>query len=235
MSDQAYQLPVWDTISTAWNKVYGAKASIWGALAVMFAIMFGLGILQGLFEDTPAIGFIISILSSLLGYLIQLGLIYMGIKRAQELPINFKLMFYAFDFEVASRLIGLYIMQILIFIVPVAIGALGFGLSTMGGASALLGILLIAVATLSGIFIAIRMSVSIGFALDQGVGPIIAIKKSFSATRNSMLNLLGLYILQSIIIGISAIPLGIGLIWTLPWSLVCLGVVYTRLAPQTQI
>ncbi len=231
MSGQTIELPVWETITSAWEKTSGTKGSFWAGLGILFAIMFGIGILQGLTEQgAPAVSFVFSVIGNVVGYFCQLGLIYMGIRRAKGDSIDFKLMFYPFNLQLALMLVGLYILQILIFIIPGAIAGLGIFLaSTNEGILSILGVLLIIPAILGVLVIGIRLSLSMAFVLDTGSSPVNAIKSSLKATNGNFWNLVGLFLLQVIIIGISMLPLGIGLIWTLPFGFICYGLIYQRL------
>lgn len=226
------QLPVWDTIKSAWETTYGSKATFWAGIGIMFAVMLCLGFIEGLLGSGAEA--IIKIISNILGYFMQLGLIYMGICRAQNKPINFEMLFYAFKSPIATRVIGLYILQFLIMlaimipaiIVIVASGAIA---AFAGGLGKLLAgiVILLVFATL--VFVGARIFLSMGLVLDQSYGPWNAIKKSFAITEGHVWSLIGIFILQSIIIFISAIPLGIGLIWTIPFGLVCYGTIFKRL------
>lgn len=230
MSGQAYELPVWETITTAWDKTMGVKGSFWASLGVLFAIMFGFGVIQGLTESNVVIAVIVSLISNVIGYLIQLGLIYMGIRRAKDQPIDFKMMFFAFDLNVAMKVVGLYILQVLIFIIPILVIMLGSFLISSGKiAPMILGSILCIASAIGALVVGVRISLSMAFVLDTGLAPVAAIKASFAATDQNFWNLLGLFLLEFIIIVASIIPLGIGLIWTLPFCFICYGLIYQRL------
>lgn len=228
MSGQA-QLPVWDTINAAWIKVSGSKATFWGAIGILAAIMFGIGILEGITEKSWAIAGLIQMTGNILGYFLQLGLIYMGITRAKDMPINFKMIFNTFDLQLALRIIGLYILQTLLFLIPAAIGATGIFIYAMGGLMSAVGAILVICSIIGIIVLVIRLSLSIAFVLEAAAAPVEAMKKSIAATDGNFLSLLGIYILQLIILLASMIPLGIGLIWSLPLALICYGMVYKQL------
>lgn len=230
MENRVYLLPVWDTITTAWEKVHGAKKTFWASLLLLALIMFGLGIVEGIFEALPGIPVMIRALSNAITYLINVSLIYIGIKRAQNLPINYKMMFHAFHKDVFLRIAGLFILQALILAIPAALAAAGYGLLIAGNIIfTLLGISLLLASYIASIVLLIRIGVSVGFVMDQQLNPWHAIKSSFAATRGNFWNLVGLFLLQLLIATASAIPLGIGLIWTIPLCLITYGVIYQRL------
>lgn len=230
-SSRQYVIPVFDTLGTAWSKVYGSKGAIWGGLGILMAIMIGIGILEGV-ASAIGIGIVASLIgfiSQIVAFLLQLGLIYMGICRAKDQPINYNQVFYALNLPMALNIIGLYVLQFIIFIIPSIIMVSGAMLWNFGGAVMLLGIILFFAGFCSIILVAIRVSLSVPIVLDQMVGPVEAIKKSIKATDGNFWNLMGLYVAQMLIFFIAILPLGIGLIWCIPFGLITYGVVYDKL------
>ena len=78
----------------------------------------------------------------------------------------------------------------------------------------------------------ITMIGSVGIGILNFLCTIIAITLIDSFGRRPLL-LIGIYIIQFCIVIISMIPLGIGLIWTLPFILILYGTVYKRLAVKS--
>jgi len=224
------ELPVWDTLNAGWAKTPGSKGTFWAAIGILAAIMFGIGVLEGMTSKWWGISGLFQIIGNILGYFMQLGLIYIGITRAKDLPINYKMMFFTFDLQLALRLIGLYILQTLIFLIPVAVGAAGAFLYMMGNMLAtLIGVLLIIASIVVTVLLAVRLSLSMAYVLDAADAPVAAIKKSLAATDGNFWALVGIYILQILIVIVSIIPLGIGLIWSIPFSLITYGLIYKTL------
>lgn len=85
-------------------------------------------------------------------------------------------------------------------------------------------------ALLTGLYLTISMHQAVGFILDKSLDSFKAIKMSFRVTKPYIVELLGLYIIMGFILFISALPLGIGLIWTVPFSYILYGEVYKRLS-----
>lgn len=231
-----YQLPVEETLKSAWAKVHGAKSSIWAALGIFFAIVFCLGIIQGITETiNNGLFQTMKFITNLISYFLQLGVIYIGICRAKDQPISYQLMFRPFNLHRALSIIGLYIAELILFIVPALIGVAGvFVLNATFPISGALGALMIAASGLAFIYLVARLIPSLAIILDQDANPIDAIKQSFHLTRGNVLRLCLLSIIQILIIVISAIPFGIGLIWTLPFTFITYGMIYqTLLKNQT--
>lgn len=226
-----YQLPISDTLTTAWHKVTGSKKTFWAALGIVFAIMFCFGLAEGLSEAMNASLFqLMKFLGRVVSYFLQLGLLYMGICRAKDKPIRYDVVFSAFTIDQAFRIIGLYLLELIIFILPGLIALAGITCYSMGFVgSAILGSILVVLAVIMVIAIAVRLMLSIGLVLDQAMSPWSAIKTSFRLTEGNAFRLIGLVIIQLAIVAVSAIPFGLGLIWTIPFSLIGYGVIYQRL------
>jgi hypothetical protein len=219
MANTPYLLPVEDTIRSSWGKVKGSKASFWAALAISILISIGFGLITGVLSN---ISEFLSNLVGLIGQFIN-TLISMGILRAKNAPINFKQMFYAFNKSLAIKVILLYLLQMLIFLplvlififVPMMVFGTAIGDTLSSGFS--LGNFMLAswivLGILVGIYLMLRLLLSMGFILDKGVGPWSAIKMSFTASKNNELRLFAIVAFQILAIIIGAIPFGIGLIW----------------------
>jgi hypothetical protein len=222
-----------DTIKLAWSKVYGAKGSIWAGFGILFVIMFCLGIIDGIFQYAmpniePGIAFIVQVI----GFLLQMGMVYLGIRRAQDLPINYRMMFRTFESSITIRIIGLYLLQVIILIIPMVLIFAGIFINAADTSTGTLAIsiLLFIIGILAVIILGVRMMLSMGYVLDKGAGPIEALKLSFAASKANFWRIVGITLLETLIIIISAIPLGIGLIWTLPFGLLVYGVMYNTLS-----
>jgi hypothetical protein len=236
----AYLLPIGDTVSSAWDKVKGSKKTFWAAIGITVLIGFAIGFISGLLSNYSDIAAgIVNFIGQVVTTLLQMGLLYLGILRGRDAPINFKMMFRAFETPIILRIIGVYIIQFLIFL-PVSIifvflpiivygGEIGNVLSSGLTLSNFLLIAWFVIGALVAIFITLRLMLSMGFVVDQGVNSWSAVKKSFKATRCNELRLLGILVFQIVMIILGVIPLLIGLIWTLPFVLIIYGVTYRKL------
>ncbi len=219
----AANIPVWDSIVESWNKTYGVKGSFWAAFAIMIAIAIGFGIIEGLIPRTAAI---VSALSSLIAFLLRAGTIYMGILRARNAPVSYQQVFRAMRFDLGLKVVIVYILQVLISIPFIAIIVIGV---IAGAWNAIIGIILGLVGAISLIYISVRIAFGMCYVVDKETGPWNAIKLSFKVTRDHVWSLIGVFLLFFCLFVISAIPLGIGLIWTLPCSFVLYGLLYQKL------
>lgn len=239
MADSAYLLPISDTMSVAWNKVKGAKATIWGAFALIFVIMFCLGFMDGLIKAfVPAIEPVTNIIVQVIGFLLNMGLMFIGIQRAKDAPITYTQIFRAFEGRIAIRVIALYVLEVILCILPICViigGAILTNFSQHSIAYLISGILIIAIGVASLIYIAIRIFFAMAFILDQVSNPWESIKQTLIITRSNFWRLIWIFILQTFIILVSAIPLGIGLIWTLPFAIILYGVMYQKLSKPASL
>jgi len=228
-----YLLPISETISTAWYKVYGAKKTIWFAIGIFTLIVIGLSLLEGISKAIlPVLGTIINIITQVIIFLLQVGLLYIGILRARDSSIHYKQIYRAFEAKMALKVIVLYVLKTLVLLPAILIAVIPTILTQHTQPSD--GVKLITVACylvsfIIGVYLYVRMVLSMGLVLDKETNPWDAIKMSFRATRENFWRLFFISLIQLLIVVISIIPLGLGLIWSIPFALILYGVVYNRL------
>jgi uncharacterized membrane protein len=79
---------------------------------------------------------------------------------------------------------------------------------------------------LPGLYLASAYTLAIPLVVEKDLGPWEALEASRKAMTHHWFGFLGLYILMGLLVLFSALPLLIGLIWTLPFSMLLKGVVY---------
>lgn len=255
----SYVLSVKDTIKTSWAKVSGAKWAFCAAIGLSILISFAFGFLSGIMGAiSNFLEGTVSLIGQVITSLISMGILYMGILRARNAPLHYKQMFYVFDRPMIYKVIGLYLIMILIFfpitviisLVPMLVFGLsiedklasGFSVSNFFvGAWILAGIII-------SIYIMLRLILSTAFVVDKASNPWAALKLSVMATRHNALPLLALLIFQMFVFGIAFLPLIValgvtdnlliialslplcaGLIWVFPWVFIMYGVAYKNL------
>jgi uncharacterized membrane protein len=67
---------------------------------------------------------------------------------------------------------------------------------------------------------------AIPLVIDRGLSPWQAMEASRKAITQHWFKVFGLIFTLGLMILVSAIPLGIGLIWTLPLTVICMGILY---------
>lgn len=226
MSVNHYRFPVTETVKLAWNKVKGAKASFWAALVVLLLI--GSAIYGGLLVIGNTV--VTQIVLRVYGAIASWGIVYIGIQRAITGTIRWGLIWQVFKINTLLRMVGLYL---IIGIFPLLIlGAIVLGMSHSSDSSnglALIGVLAFIIVYVLYLYISMRAFTAPGIILTTDNGPITAIKMSFSATKSNVWRLIGLCLINSVILLISTIPFGLGLIWSVPYVFINYGVAYEKL------
>jgi len=228
-----------DVITTSWHKVKGAKGIIWTGFFCLI-VLHGFGALGSHEYFAKAFGSVapfwplMKAVLVIVTLMIEWSLMNIGVMRAYDNPLQFKMLWHGFSLKIFIKMIGLYLLMILIFL-PVGLVfalphllqylPLHLDVSQLKIAKAViygLGIILI-------IHLAFRMYIARLFVISQNKNPIYALKASFNYTKSNILKLIGLTIINILIVVVSAIPLGIGLIWTIPYLFISYGVVFAVL------
>jgi uncharacterized membrane protein/transcription elongation factor Elf1 len=202
-----------EALTDAWQRTKGAKGTVWGAMGVMYLVMlvlgFGLVYLQmssGLSPESTGgvwLGIGIDALTSAVSTLFTAGLMYIGVCLAAERSCSWRTIVEGFPVAV-QLLVATILMSLLI----------------------VSGLILL---VLPGIYLAVGYTLTLPLMLDRRLGPWEAMEKSRKAIHKVWWRVFGLFLVMGLITAVSAIPLGIGLIWTLPMNVVLCGVVYRYL------
>jgi uncharacterized membrane protein len=209
---RGYDFSISDLISEAWQRVKGTKGIIFGGFLVFYVVMliattvigaiFGA---LGLIAETSITGmivgqFIVSILASALTYPFLAGINMVGIRRAADQPISFNDVFSGLSLFV-PLLITALLMSVLVYV----------------------GTLLLII---PGIYLGVAYMLAMPLVIERGLSPWQALETSRKAISQHWFKVFGLFLLLGIIMAISMIPLGIGLVWTLPLFIISMGVLY---------
>jgi hypothetical protein len=214
VQDRGTDFTVGDTIKEAWQKTKGAKGAIWGAVFVMYLILFGISFAgfygsQSMMGSDPTtvmgVNGGLQLITSWLSMLMTGGLMLIGVRRALEQRVSWKMVFAAFSGEKVLSMTIAAVLQILLI-------AIGF-------------LLLI----IPGIYLTVGYALALPLILDKGLGPWEALETSRKAIHKKWWTVLGMYLVMMLLYAVSMIPLGLGLIWTVPMFMVLIGVLYGRL------
>ncbi|MCA1765050.1 MAG: hypothetical protein LC633_02160, partial [Desulfobulbaceae bacterium] len=77
-----------------------------------------------------------------------------------------------------------------------------------------------------GIYLSVAYALVIPLVIDKEMSPWQAMETSRKGVQRHWFKVFGLYIVMSIICFISAIPMGLGLIWTVPMFFMVNGILY---------
>ncbi|KSW24285.1 MULTISPECIES: hypothetical protein [unclassified Pseudomonas] len=206
---RGYDFRIGDVLGEAWHKVKGMKgtlvvAAIIYAVAVnllSFVIAFVLGLLGLIHDSEPgALQIIVSVLAGALCYPLLAGLNMIGIRRAADQPATINELFAYF---------GLF--------VPLLVTGLAITVLTY------LGLFLL---VLPGIYLGVSYALAIPLVVERGLSPWQAMEASRKAIGQHWFKVFGLFLALGLIMLLSAIPLLIGLVWTLPLAFIAIGVLY---------
>lgn len=208
---RGYDFNIGELLGEAWQRVEGTKGIIIGGFLVFYAVMlvvsFVLGGILGIFgalNESPAtvmVGeLVIGILASALAYPFMAGINMVGIRRAADQPIGFNEIFSHFG-RTLPLVITAVVMLLLIY----------------------LGMFLLII---PGLYLAVAYLLAIPLVVERGLSPWQALEASRKAISQHWFKAFGLFLLLGLITLVSAIPLGIGLVWSIPLFVIAMGVLY---------
>lgn len=211
-----YKFSIRSTISEAWDKTSGAKWPIQLAFFYYFLVMLAIIIVAVVasvaLRSAPAAGdpsasfliqFLFQVGINIIGLPMLLGILIMGIQRSVNATINPTSVFLYFH-----KTFNLFLTVILMYIMIM----IGF-------------ILLI----LPGIYLSVAYYMALPLVAEKDMSPWQALEISRKAIGHHWFRMVGFMIVSGIIIAISIIPFGIGLICTLPLSIIAYGILYRNM------
>jgi uncharacterized membrane protein len=136
------------------------------------------------------------------------GMVIMGVRRSLSKEISFSQMF-----EFYPKLVAILLM----YIAMTLLTAIGF-------------VLLI----IPGIYLMVAYFFAMVLMLDKNMGIWEAMETSRKAVTKHWFKVFGFFIVIGLLMMVSAIPLGIGLIWTMPLSFIGYGVLYRNIFGVSQ-
>lgn len=212
MHNNDYDFTIIPLLKEGLRRSDGVKGSFLGALIVyMIIAIFVNGILEFIFpSEFSTINALISgLVSGIITVPVQVGITMLGVKRAREESFNVGDIFNYFS--VAMPIVVTYILLTLML-------TLGF-------------VLLI----LPGIYLVISYSFAYQLVVDKGLGAWEAMELSRKTITAQWFKFFGLSLVLSLVVVVSAIPFGIGLIWTIPMAYISYGLLYHHLFDDERI
>lgn len=198
-----YDFEIGQVMSEAWALTKGMKASFWGAALVVYALMVAMALISAaLFKDSVALRLLSNVVFGGVSPILFVGIIMMGVRRAAGLPISFGTAFSCFDLAAKVFVAGL--------------------LTTL---LTYVGMFLLII---PGIYLALAYLMTMPLIADRRMGSWEAMETSRKVVTKRWFKFFGLFLVVGLAVCASALPLGIGLIWTAPWSMNVIGVAYRR-------
>ncbi len=216
-----YDFSIGTIISEAWAKTSGSKWTIHMSfllyIIVMFVLMMAIGMVTANFVMVGDVGgvpgevpgdmifmqIIIQLGMNLIILPMVMGLLMIGVRRSVDAPIKATMVFRYF-----SKMIQLFVTMVLMYLLVI----IGF-------------ILLV----LPGIYLLVAYYMALPLVVEKGMSPWRALETSRKSVTHHWFSFTGLFIVFMIILTVSMIPLGIGLIWTLPMMVIAYGIVYRNM------
>ena len=208
---RGYDYSITQLIGEAWQLISGTKGIIFAGFVVFYLVMFIasfiIGLVFGIFgamSDNMALALVVqfatSIFATAVAYPFLAGVSMIGIRRAAGQPFSFNDIFSYFG-RTVPLLITAILMMVLIYI--------GF-------------FLLI----LPGIYLSVAYMLAMQLVVERNLSPWQALEASRKALSQHWFKAFGLFLLLGLIVAVSIIPLGIGLVWSVPLFVVATGVLY---------
>ncbi len=209
-----YPFSIGDVLNEAWARTNGAKFKLnWACglyflvyLAVYLVSTFIIGALALGGGDLASIAFG-SLISGVLVAAVStpplVGVMVLGLNRSMDQPINPTAIFQHYQY-IVPLLIAMVLMYIFL--------AIGF-------------LLLI----IPGIYLAVAYSFTLMLIVDKGLSPWQALETSRKAITKRWFTFFVYMLLIGLINLIASIPLLIGLIWTVPMSIIAFGIIYRNM------
>ncbi len=210
-----YQFNISEVLSEAWEKTSGAKGTFILAFVIYIAISMGLSIVAQIFmaiivsitTNNEIAIIIFSIIQQLVFNLIlmpvSLGVFILGVRRSANAPIQAGSImgYYAYALRLFSTMLLIYLMVMIGFIFLI----------------------------IPGIYLGVAYYMAIPLVVEKGLSPWEAMEVSRKTISKRWFTMFFFAIIVMLIVLVSMIPLGIGLIWTMPMMLIAYGIIYRNM------
>ncbi len=198
-----YKFEIGDVMREAWGMTSGMKGAFWGGALLLYLGYMAIAVVGAmLFKSSQVLSMVYNIILGAIAPVLFLGIVSMGLRRAAGMRVSFETAFGSFGRAVPAFIAGL--------------------LSTL---LTYVGIILLII---PGIYLAVGYCMTMPLIVDRNLSPWQALETSRKAVTKRWFQFFGLLLVVGLLVFVSALPLGIGLIWTLPWAINVVGVVYRR-------
>ncbi len=203
---QSYTFSIFGVVKESFNRTNGVKWTFISALLLYLLIEFVIAF--ALLLILPGVEHYLDLILTILTLPIAVGIIILGISRARNRELSFKQIFDYF---------GQYPYLLLGYILVTLFTILGF-------------IALV----IPGIYLAVSYAYALPLIADKNMSVWNAMELSRKTITQQWFRFFGLGVVSFIIIILSAIPFGIGLIWSVPTVYIAYGLLYHRLFDEEE-
>jgi len=200
---QDYSFEVVALLKEAFKRTYGVKWNFMGATLIYAIIAIITAAILELFfpKDSSSInGLISSLLAVPVTLPIMVGIIMLGVKQARDESLNI------------PSILNYFTMLAPILAAYAAMASLLF-----------VGFLLLVI---PGIYLAVSYSFTYPLIVDKGLGTWEAMEFSRKTITKQWFKFFGLGLLSGLMIFVSILPFGVGLIWSIPTIYIAYGLLY---------
>jgi len=194
-----------EVLKTSWEKTHGRKGVFIGAFAIHILIAITLSVIFDFVwdeETNPWLIHLTDFFSFAVSMITAAGLMLMGLKSARGQELRPTMVFDAFP-----QALPLIVLTVISWIL------IGIGFLFL---------------IIPGIYLLVSYYLTELFLLDGKMKPLQAMEASRKLITRHWFSYFGLLLIMGIVLFLSVLPLGIGLIWTIPWICIVMGELYTR-------
>lgn len=199
--------PDWDIggiFKEAWQLTSGFKATMWGAILIYIGIMIAVSLpFELLGQDSIVMIVVGQIIISLVTYPLSAAFSMLGIKRSVGAATN---AFMVFDYY--SKMLKIFLLYLVMTLLI------------------MVGLVLLII---PGIYLMVAYSLALPLMLEKNLGIWEALETSRKTISRQWFAVFGLYLVMLVLFLLAMLPLGIGLIWMLPFAFIVMGVLYRSL------
>lgn len=192
-----------DTLREGWELTSGFKGTLWLALLIYVVLSVVLELVVGSLLGMNTQNGFGAVLTGAILFPLTIGIGILGIRRAAGEETDAMDIFSSYAF-----------------ILPLIIGYIAYVVMVM------LGLLLLII---PGIYLSVMLVWFGQIIVLKQLSPVDALKESWRRMKGNFWAYFAIGLVLGLGIIISAIPLGLGLIWTLPWAVATTGVLFNRL------
>ncbi len=214
------QVSISEVFKEAWQKISGFKGVMWGALIIYFVLT----ILTNAFNFSLH-SHILNFIIVLALYPMSIGLRMMGVKRVRDVEVRVGNVFECY--KNFLPLCGIFLLIMLIVFLVALVGMI-IGI-VLHAISPLLMFVWATLVGLTIIYLAVGFIFAAQLCVDKNLGVIDSLTLSRRKVGQHWFKVFFTYFFCGLLILLSALPLLVGLIWTLPWGYCVLGILYRDL------
>ena len=216
------------SITTGWNLFTKHLEILIELYLLYFLIAVAGGLVTAAVQDNVLAYVLISMLRIVFTWFLMIGIMKAGLKiRAGERATIRDL------FSGKDKLLNVILVYILLGLILTAVVVVPVILAVIAGVALHLTAVVVILATLALcalVYVSARLTQSVFIIIDTSLSPVAALKRSWKITKGSFWRLLGFLLLLCVINFGGLIALIIGLLVTIPFTMMCQIVVYKKLA-----